>query len=195
MVYVQATRNFDSLLSAPAMNTRGFGERPNIRDAIRSSPFREGSEPLLFPFLILEAKSEKSSNGSDDIQAQTAFPIWALLKLQEDLQAKVSDMESEFAPLAWFFASGGDAWRVYGCYTTEDEAKRYISATLTSQNDDGSLHFCNLITFQDIVQLWDGCILSKNSALQLLLIVDYLRLGKTHLPPVYIKTIEVFRDW
>jgi hypothetical protein len=59
---LQLTRNFDTLPSASAMNTRGFGYRPSVREATRSSPFREGTGPLLFPFLILEAKSEKSSN-------------------------------------------------------------------------------------------------------------------------------------
>lgn len=135
---LQATRNFENLLSAPAANTRGFGDRPNIREAIRSSPLREGSEPLLFPFLILEAKSEKSSSGFDDIQAQTAFPIWTLLKLQEELQGKVTDTESEFGPLVWFFANRGDAWRVYGCYATE-EPKRYVGAVLSFLNAHISL--------------------------------------------------------
>jgi hypothetical protein len=129
---LQATTNFENLFSAPAMGTRGFGNRPNVRDVVRSSPFREGTEPLLFPFLILEAKSEKSSDGFDDIQAQTAFPIWALLKLQEDLRAQVTDVEPETGPLVWFFASRGDAWRVYGCYATEDKPRGYVGDILIS---------------------------------------------------------------
>lgn len=50
------------------------------------SPFDPAVDPLVFPFLILEAKSNKSSEGWDDVEKQTAFPIRTLIKLQEDLQ-------------------------------------------------------------------------------------------------------------
>jgi hypothetical protein len=63
------------------MNSLVDDERSSVGETIRTSPFKEGVEPLLFPFLVLEAKSEKSSNGFEDIQTQTAFPILALLKL------------------------------------------------------------------------------------------------------------------
>ncbi|TVY81443.1 hypothetical protein LSUE1_G006252 [Lachnellula suecica] len=110
-----------------------------------------GFEPLLFPFLILEAKSEKSACGFDDIQTQTAFPILALIKLQQDLQGQIAGMDSGAAPLVWFLANRGDAWRVYGCCMSEGETIGY-----------------------DIFQLWDGSIMSNEGSLQLLLIVDYI---------------------
>jgi len=50
------------------------------------SPFKACDDHLLLPFLILEAKQEKSSDSFEDIQTQTAFPIWTLLKLQENLR-------------------------------------------------------------------------------------------------------------
>lgn len=131
---LQATRNFQKLLSKPAMNSSVDGERLSIGEAIRTSPFREGVEPLLFPFLVLEAKSEKSSNGFEDIQTQTAFPILALLKLQEGLQARVEDGISEAGSLVWFFANRGDAWRVYGCYVTADNPPRYVSFIFSTLN-------------------------------------------------------------
>ena len=92
-------------------------------ECIRSSPFKEGgTEPLLFPFLVLEAKAEKSSNGFVDIQTQTMFPIRALLKLQED-----HTTENDLGPLVWFFANRGDSWRVYGCYVTDDKPPHYVN--------------------------------------------------------------------
>lgn len=97
---------------------------------VKSSPFKDSVDPLLFPFLILEAKSETSSNGFDDIQVQTAFPIWSLLKLQEGLHAKVRNIGPETGPLVWFLANRGDAWRVYGCCATE-EPRGYVSAIFT----------------------------------------------------------------
>jgi hypothetical protein len=80
----------------------------------------------LFPFLILEAKSEKSSNGFNDIQTQTAFPILALLKLQEDLLAQVPDGDVADGPLIWFFANRGDSWRVYGCCLSGEQPSGYV---------------------------------------------------------------------
>ena len=70
-----------------------------IRDLIRCSPFKAESDPLLFPFLVLEAKSESSQAGFDDIQTQTAFPIWSLLKLQEGLLSHNVCTKSSFEPL------------------------------------------------------------------------------------------------
>jgi hypothetical protein len=66
---------------------------------------------VLYPFLLVEAKSEKGSPGFESIESQSAFPIRALLKLQHDLGAAT---ESEINPLVWFLANQGEEWRVYG---------------------------------------------------------------------------------
>src|SRR5947209_7941821 len=50
----------------------------------RHSPFREGTNALAYPFLIVEAKTERWSPGFSAIEVQTAFPIRALLKLQAE---------------------------------------------------------------------------------------------------------------
>lgn len=116
-----------------AMTARN-SDRPTLRDAIKFSPFKEGIEPLLFPFLILEAKSEGSAQGFDAIQTQTAFPIWALLRLQEDLHSRATDAELGTSPLVWFFANRGDAWRVFGCYISDSQAgrsKNYVGFILS----------------------------------------------------------------
>jgi hypothetical protein len=78
---LRATRNFENLLSQSMAHTSDEADCVTIGDVIRSSPFKAESDPLLFPFLVLEAKSESSGNGFDKIQTQTAFPIWTLLKL------------------------------------------------------------------------------------------------------------------
>jgi hypothetical protein len=169
---LQATKNFDQLLSQTASGPLGASGGTTVGERVRSSPFKEGTEPLLFPFLILEAKSESSSNGFGDIQIQTAFPIFALLKLQENLQAEAKASELGAIPLVWFFANRGDAWRVYGCFVSDGETSGYVRFRLFPlRSSSGS---DRLILIQDIVQLWDGSIMSKDSALQLLLIVDYI---------------------
>ena len=91
------------------------------------SPFKYCDDPLLLPFLILEAKQEKTLSPFEDIQIQTAFPIWALLRLQEGIQLQKVDQSSSFNPFVWFLANRGDYWRLYGCYTTNDLPKQYVS--------------------------------------------------------------------
>jgi hypothetical protein len=103
-----------------------------LRQPVRTNPFEDMIEPLLFPFLILEAKSERSPNGFHDVQSQTALPIRTLLKLQEDLQASVTAAEHGSGPLVWFLSSRGDAWRVYGCYVSVEDRAIYVRDSLIS---------------------------------------------------------------
>ncbi|KAL9132260.1 MAG: hypothetical protein Q9175_006564 [Cornicularia normoerica] len=66
---------------------------PILVNGIRITPFKQGGEPLLFPFLILEAKSAKGDD-FDSIQKQTAFPIRTLLQMQADLRNKCGHLLS-----------------------------------------------------------------------------------------------------
>lgn len=92
----------------------------------RCSPFRDLNDPLLFPFLIIEAKPERHSVGFEETQTQTALPIWALLNLQESVRIECSDTADSSPSLVWFIANRGDTWRVYGCYVTASEPKKYV---------------------------------------------------------------------
>jgi hypothetical protein len=93
-------------------------QRANVFDRLfsrlpytfESSPFR--SETPIFPFLIAEAKSEKSGVGWSAIERQSAFPIRILLKIQASL---MSHFHRGYLinPLVWFLAWEGDEWRVY----------------------------------------------------------------------------------
>ena len=119
---LRATRNIGELLSRPIAFTpehNGNGALV-LADILRTSPFKPGPDPLLFPFLLLEAKAEKSKTGFYGIQIQSAFPLWALLRLQEELQLCNQESEPSFSPLVWFIATRGDAWKVYGCYLTKE---------------------------------------------------------------------------
>ncbi|KAF2177247.1 hypothetical protein K469DRAFT_809553 [Zopfia rhizophila CBS 207.26] len=145
---LRETKNFEALLDqTPSYSPRG---ETAIRESIRITPFRDTAQPLLFPFLILESKSEDSSDGFGQIQCQTAFPIKALLELQYELQGKVINATCP-GPLLWFLGHRGDSWRVYGCYVTNGEPKSF-----------------------EIVLLWNGSLLSRDDSLQLVLILDYI---------------------
>lgn len=88
-----------------------------IGESIQSTPFRPDGEPIVFPFLALEAKSEKGRDAFSDIETQTAFTIRSLLTLQEDLRrAAGEDSEWESGPLVWFLANKGEQWRVAAAY-------------------------------------------------------------------------------
>lgn len=137
---LQATRNFQKLLSEPAVGSSLDGKPHTIGERITTSPFKEEVDPLLFPFLIVEAKSAKSPNSFEDIKTQTAFPIFDLLKIQEHLQVRMTNSGSDSSPLVWFLASRGDAWRVYGCYVSASNPPRYVSSNFsTSSLDDSTI--------------------------------------------------------
>jgi hypothetical protein len=85
------------------------------------TPFEERARPLIFPFLISEAKTERGDS-FDACERQTAFPIWTLLRLQEKLQVRSNQLLAEQGgPLVWFFANRGEEWRLYGCFTDIEE--------------------------------------------------------------------------
>ncbi|KAF4969181.1 hypothetical protein FSARC_3557 [Fusarium sarcochroum] len=124
---------------------------------IRSSPFRPDGEPIIFPFLVIEAKSEKGSDAFTDTQVQTAFAIRELLLIQRGLaQAAGEDTEWDAGPLVWFLSYKGEQWRV--------------SAAYTHNQDDVTFY----VIWKRVMRIWAGNVDSLDNALQLLLIIDYI---------------------
>ena len=106
------------------------------RPHLRHSPFEDRN--VLFPFLIIEAKSEKGSAGFESIESQTAFPIRTLVKLQRDLQ-RGSGVSMN--PLVWFLANHGEDWRVYVATVYEEEGKpNYVSDQSLNFTHDSYLY-------------------------------------------------------
>lgn len=104
------------------------GGKP-IGECIKTSPFRHAGEPIIFPFLALEAKSEKGRDAFSDVEMQTAFTIRALLKLQDELRkATGEESQWESGPLVWFLANKGEQWRVAAAYIEyEHRAQHFVS--------------------------------------------------------------------
>jgi len=97
-----------------------------IGESVRSTPFRPDGEPIVFPFLALEAKSEKGKDGFNDIETQTAFTIHSLLTIQEDLKtAAGDDSEWEHGPLVWFLSNKGEHWRIAAAYIEHTQGVRH----------------------------------------------------------------------
>jgi hypothetical protein len=77
--------------------------------ADRCSPFTHAR--TRFPFLVVEAKSEKGGPGFDQIERQSALAIRSCLRLQVKLEADSGHRGSH--PLVWFIGYQGDDWRLY----------------------------------------------------------------------------------
>lgn len=65
---------------------------------------------LIYPFLVIEAKKESDAPGFRSVEAQTAFSIRRLLKIQDDLR---TTGQNNHDPLVWFFGFQGEVWRLY----------------------------------------------------------------------------------
>ncbi|KAH7384373.1 hypothetical protein DE146DRAFT_223961 [Phaeosphaeria sp. MPI-PUGE-AT-0046c] len=125
-----------------------------VSDIVRTSTNPDnGGVPLHFPFLIHEAKSEKSGNSFEKIEIQTALPIKHALKIQQILQdTHGNTVDVPGGPLVWFTANRGETWRIYAG---------------TIYKDDGRTNYF-------VSQLWEGSINDHNEALQLILIIDFI---------------------
>lgn len=127
-----------------------------------------------FPFLIHEAKSEKSANNFEEIEIQTALPIKRALHVQQaftDTPGNTVDVPG--GPLVWFTANRGETWRVYAGTVYEDDGRtNYVSENKTHYK---KLSICWVLTRPQLVShLWEGSINNHDEALQLILIIDFI---------------------
>lgn len=106
-------------------------------DKIQTSPFKRGSDSLVYPFLVLEAKREASATWMS-VKLQTAFPIRTFLQMQADLiQTDSSNTECVRLPLVWFLAYKGSTWLVQACFTRIDNGTcQYVRCSLLSSEGD-----------------------------------------------------------
>jgi hypothetical protein len=110
---------------------------------LRHSPFRKSG--LVYPFILVESKSEENSPGFEAIQRQSAFPLREFLRLQQKLQQTSGQ---PLDPLVWFFSYQADEWR--------------LSAAVVN---DGKYQ---------VYDLWINRLLDPSGSLQLLLLVDFI---------------------
>ncbi len=118
----QETGSINRRLDSIARWVQNEAVTNTIRDTIECTVLNSKSGQLLFPFLVIEAKSE-SGEGFNFCGRQTALPIWKMLKIQEELQSQSKRSLEYGGPLVWYIAYRGEAWRLYGCYTVKKEGK------------------------------------------------------------------------
>lgn len=101
--------------------SRQFNPDANAIGKVKSSPFQKSINHIHFPFLLVEAKSQKSSANFNNIYKQSEGSVRRLLKLQADLISRIRlDPESRpilTGPLVWFFSFNGEQWGLHMCYT------------------------------------------------------------------------------
>ncbi|RYP93668.1 hypothetical protein DL770_000199 [Monosporascus sp. CRB-9-2] len=152
---LQQTKNFDMILQSPyAHDDPPHQPSRLVEDVVKTTLNPDnGGSPLLFPFLILEAKREKGTENFEQMEIQTSFPIKHALQLQYDLLHTCGNtMDVPGGPLVWFLANRGEDWRVYAGHVQEREGRPKY-----------------LINF-----IWGGSITGIDDILQLILIVDFI---------------------
>jgi hypothetical protein len=131
MYGLQETKNLGTRLRKEyAHSPPRLGGRKLISEVIRTSTNPDnGGVPLHFPFLIHEAKSEKSANNFEEIEIQTALPIKRALYIQQTLKETLGNtVDVPGGPLVWFTANRGETWRVYAGTVYEDDGRtNYVS--------------------------------------------------------------------
>lgn len=108
----------------------GSARRRTVEEVVQVSINPDnGGDPLLFPFLLLEAKGEKGPENFEHMEIQTSFPIKHALKLQYDLlKTPGNTMDVPGGPLTWFLANRGEDWRVYAAFVHEKDGRPdYVS--------------------------------------------------------------------
>lgn len=130
---LRQTRNFENLLFKP-MGADCFIKDHlengcSIVDHLQEQPHDNGDgEPLLFPFLVVEAKAGNASDDWSSIRLQTAFPIYTYLNTQQSLRlATMQRSKWTSGPLVWFFMSKGEDWRLCLAFQTPAVGDRQSS--------------------------------------------------------------------
>jgi hypothetical protein len=126
---LKETDNFKLILDSD--DKRGATTTPSmsLRETIEVSPFKPEGKPLLYPFLIIEAKSSKGADRGE-VNMQTAFVIRRLLNVQQSLKlATGEETQWESGPLVWFLAWRGEIWELSAAFVIESENTRvkYVS--------------------------------------------------------------------
>lgn len=116
------TRSFDRRLDPIARRLQDGAGTVTIREMVECTVLNHKSGLLLFPFLVIEAKSERGEPNSA-CNRQTAFPIWKMLKIQEELQFKSHQTPEYGGSLLWYISYRGAEWSLSGCYTVEKDGK------------------------------------------------------------------------
>lgn len=98
----------------------GVDEEHPIRALLHEQPVRADSGmKLLFPYLLIEAKSDDAGYGWDQILFECAVATYICLEAQQRVRSTASNAGVsgwKSGPLLWLFTNRGADWRMYAAY-------------------------------------------------------------------------------
>ncbi|KAJ5188247.1 hypothetical protein N7472_007261 [Penicillium cf. griseofulvum] len=124
---LRQTRNIENLLNDTACIGRPEDDQDIlVHESLGEPPLSEEGDPVMFPFLLLEAKSAKAADSDwHSIQLQSAFPVRTLLCTQELLKNITEPHAKRQAdPLVWLLMNRGEDWRVSAACVYNDAAEK-----------------------------------------------------------------------
>ncbi|MBE3041282.1 hypothetical protein IMZ48_01585 [Candidatus Bathyarchaeota archaeon] len=151
------TGTIERLLEKP--DQRHAFPSKTVGQTIRTTPFRKGGEKVVFPFLVIEAKSEKSQSSFSGIDMQTAFAIRELVVLQEELERAASGLghaKWDAAPLVWYISYRGEQWRLHAAFPRpQGDTGAVVRCSSPTVNGVKSTGAINLLIARS--RMWLGC--------------------------------------
>lgn len=125
---LRQTRNIENLMNDRArMADHENGDDILVHECLGEPPLSEEGDSLIFPFLLLEAKSAKSANSDwHSVQLQSAFPVRSLLCAQESLKrmSKTHTNQQLEDPFLWLVMNRGEDWRICAASVYNDAPKK-----------------------------------------------------------------------
>jgi hypothetical protein len=112
---LRQTRNLENCLYDTIKNrSHHSGHMQQVYEILGPQPINQDGDALLFPFLVLEAKSGDAIDNWHSIDMQSAFSIRAFLEIQNRLKTLAPSQrpEQESRPLVWYFRNKGEDWRL-----------------------------------------------------------------------------------
>lgn len=151
------TRTIERLLEKP--DRRHAFSPKTVGQTIRTTPFRKDRKNVVFPFLVIEAKSETSQSSFSDIDMQTAFVIRELVALQEQLERAASGLghaKWDAAPLVWYISYRGEQWRLHAAFPRpQGDVGAVVRCSSPTVNGVKSTGAIDLLIARS--RMWLGC--------------------------------------
>lgn len=133
---LRKTRNIENLLYDTRKRKMDEMDDPRqLHEVLDPSPYEQAlngtGDALLFPFLVVEAKSGLSRNDWHSINIQTAFPIRTFLQIQARLIDTANHpYPNALDPLVWFFSHKGEDWRLSMAFCEKSEMQKNKFGTI-----------------------------------------------------------------